>query len=447
VLQILARASTPQIIAPPTTCSGGRADDDLSAGGGNGSPPTANEGTDGGVTVEELPQVGPFDPIVVSGTDAAELIDWLNTNGYVITPEMEPFIEGYVEAGMKFLAMKLAPGSGVSDIQPIKMTYPGTQPMIPLVLTAVAAEPEMGIIVLIAGQERFSSSNWANLEVPTDMVQMNPATGQNNYWVLVSYMLDQEEGGRAFITERAQASALFVTDVQQVFTGAEDWQESQDYLTDLLTAHPYVTRFYSRLSAWEMTEDPMFEMTGGDDVSGVHDLSNRPPMEVCAGEIRPVVCGSTYCGLDAQCANTEAGVDGCVCNDNEVGRSIADPSSRGGTGRTVTCQRTNFDLLQSMEDEGTMQMDPCADTACGDGACVVVSGFPTCLCDEGFAAVVDQGELKCSKAINLYDSDQVTWPDQNSGDLCACDSTSDTRPGAAGLLGLALFVWWRRRRD
>jgi MYXO-CTERM domain-containing protein len=170
-------------------------------------------------------------------------------------------------------------------------------------------------------------------------------------------------------------------------------------------------------------------------------------MEVCGGEIRPVICGSTYCGLDAQCANTEAGVDGCVCNEDEVGRSISDPSSRGGSGRTVTCQRADFDLLQSMEDEGSMQTDPCGNTTCGDGACVVVSGFPTCLCDEGFAAVVNQGSLTCSKAINLYDSDQVTWPDQNNGDLCACDSTQSNGPGVAALMALGLFAWLRRRRD
>jgi MYXO-CTERM domain-containing protein len=443
VLQLLARASTPRIIAPPTTCNTANdafrgvavADDAEASGGGNG-----------GVIVEQLPQVGPFDPIVVSGTDAAELITWLNDNQYVITPEMEPFIEDYVTAGMKFLAMKLAPDAEVADISPIKMTYPGTEPMVPLVLTAVAAEPEMGIIVLIAGQERFASKNWANMEVDTDQVQMDPRTGQTNYWALVSMLID-EEGGRAFITERSTASSSYDDDVAQVFLGTEDEEEARNYLADLFLAHPHITRFYARMSGWEMTEDPVFEAVGGDDVSGVHDLSDRPEVEVCGDA--PAVrtpCGSTFCGLNALCATTESEVDGCVCPSGFVGRAIADPSASGGQGRTVACQQTDFDMLQSMEDEGGFRDDFCGETNCGNGECVLVGGFPTCLCDDGFAAVPTGDEITCSKVIETFKPEQLLWPDFPRGAGCGCRTGPQSSPWDLTWIGLGVGAWVLSRR-
>jgi uncharacterized protein (TIGR03382 family) len=112
----------------------------------------------------------------------------------------------------------------------------------------------------------------------------------------------------------------------------------------------------------------------------------------------------------------------------------------------VTCAQADFDMLQSMEDEGNMGNDPCGSTTCGDGNCVVVGGFPTCLCDEGFAAVVQGTALSCSRAINVYGAKQVTWPNGSTGQFCGCNATTHNKGGIALLLGGVGALLWRRRR-
>ena len=45
---------------------------------------------------------------------------------------MEPLIDIYVEQDMAFIAMRLLDGQTADSIAPIEITYPGTEPTIPL---------------------------------------------------------------------------------------------------------------------------------------------------------------------------------------------------------------------------------------------------------------------------------------------------------------------------
>ena len=65
---------------------------------------------------------------------------------------MEPLIDVYVDEQFVFLAMKLRPDQGAQDVEPVKVTYPSERPMIPLRLTAVAANPDMAVMVWIYGR-------------------------------------------------------------------------------------------------------------------------------------------------------------------------------------------------------------------------------------------------------------------------------------------------------
>ena len=128
VLALLDDVTAPAIIPPPSECgsnfrSGGAVG--MMADFGAESAPT-----DDAVDVEDLPQVGPYEPQLVSSDDPDALVAWLNENDYLITPEMEPFVADYVAQGKKFLAMKLAPGSEVADVAPISMSYAGSTPTI-----------------------------------------------------------------------------------------------------------------------------------------------------------------------------------------------------------------------------------------------------------------------------------------------------------------------------
>ena len=451
-LSLLDTATVPQIISPPTTCSsnlfppmrGGASNESLS------SDQSAGDDSDG-VEVIDLPAVGPYDDIrVVSSDDPQALITWLQDNDYLITAEMEPFVASYVEQGYKFLGMKLNPTAGIKDISPVKITFTSDQPMVPIVLTSVAAEPEMGVLVFVAADQRFEADNFENLVVDVDQVQMNPRTQQNNYYALASKIVD-EAGGQAFITQSAQASSEAASQVSNVFLNTTDAPEAQAYLQEVLGRRTYLTRLYTRVSGWEMLADPYFQPSSGPDVSRFLDLSTRPSVEMCAPSTSDSrkACGDMYCGVGANCATTDDDIDGCVCPAGTVARSISAPLGLSrAIARTVTCQVTAHDMLASARAEGTAPQDACINATCGDnGQCVDTNGFPTCTCDEDYAAVTDaQGALTCSKIRAEYSSDAIG--DWQRG--CSCSSAAGSEQistWALALLMLLPLARLRRRRE
>ncbi|MBK9941800.1 MAG: DUF2330 domain-containing protein [Kouleothrix sp.] len=213
--------------------------------------------SDGGVNVLGQGSVGPYDYAVVGSSDPQALVQWLRSNGYQITPPMEPLVAVYVQEKMDFLAMKLQPDKGTQDIQPIKMTYRSTKPMIPLRLTAVAANPDMGVLTWVLAQSQAEPENYKVMRVANDEIVFSLFSG-NNYPALVSQHAD-EAGGRAFITEYAGPTSAL--------------RASDSALDALLRQYPYITRVYTRISPEEMTVDPVFRFNPAlPDVSNIHDL-------------------------------------------------------------------------------------------------------------------------------------------------------------------------------
>jgi hypothetical protein len=409
-LLLLDDATSPTILQQPTVCTEGRGYGCAVAGSGGLGFGCADslslsygaEDFDGGVLVEQLEQVGPYLSEVVSSEDAGALIDWLNDNGYLITGEMERFIADYVAQGVKFLAMKLAPGAATSDIEPIAMRYPADSPSIPLVLTSVSAEPEMGVMVFIAASQRYHSANWPNVLVDPQDVRGDPFTLQTNYYPLVSWLVDQV-GGRAMVTEFAGPLNGPVGTASNLWSS--QFPAETAWLADLNSRATFITRMYTRLSGWEMTTDPIFEPSAGGTVTNVLDLSENDPIEICDTTPSPL-CGRTYCGEGATCAVSDAGGEGCVCNEGTVARAINSPELNGlSLYPTVTCQRLDFNLMGSVEALGLgAGSDPCASYSCGDGGtCVSLNGFATCDCADGGVAVPDGfGGLVCEEAVDLF---------------------------------------------
>lgn len=442
-LVMLDTATVPTITPPPTKCTNPGMQPPMA-----GAFDSANE-SDGGVDVEDLPSVGPYDPQVVSSDDAQALIDWLNDNDYLITEEMEPLVADYVAQGMKFLAMKLTPGAGVADIAPIQMRAPATEPSVPITLTAVSADPEMGILIFVAANERYESSNYTNLVVDHEDVQMHPSTGENNYYPLISWMLDGV-GGKGMVTEYAAGSSDTMSLVNNQFINVEDFEESMAFLQSVLSRRSYMTRMYTRASGPDMDIDPGFQSTADGDISRTIDLSGRPAVEVCANDpmqTSDVPCGDMYCGEDAFCATTKSGFDGCVCPEGSVARIITAPSAPGRfLAPTVVCQDASFDMLASARATGELLADACAEVSCGDnGTCMDVGGFATCACEDGYAATAEAGVTPtCSQVDQVFAPDQVVqW---GSVGCSGCSANGSSASGGAALALITLLPLVGRRR-
>lgn len=322
----------------------------------------------------------------MGGTNTASLVDWLRTNGYVITDAMVPFIEPYVRQKMVFLALRLLPDKDVSDIEPVKMTYMGTEPMVPLQLTAVAARPQLGVLVFILANQRFESTNYANLLVDDADLTFN--VGNNNYTTLVSRMA-HAASGHAFVTDLAGPLAPVLERVQNSPAPASipGAVEGRDALIALLQGFPYITRLYTRISPEDMTIDPTFApAANAGDVSNAHDLSAR---QRDAGSCQAPPCAFTDCGPHGRCVsitNDGSGgvalpnlVDACECDDGYIGASLQTTFSLGAA---VQCEPVSNNLMPGGGVAGS-----CSNDTCGPGGqCVSINGTPTCACSSGFAA-------------------------------------------------------------
>ncbi len=221
----------------------------------------ADSAGSGGVQVLASGTAGPYAYDVVTSPEPNELITWLRKNKYRITEEMEPLIKVYTDEGLIFLAMKLRPEQGAQDIQPVVMTYKGEHPMIPLRLTAVAANPNMNVITWILGDKQAIPTNYAHPTIDNQNIRYSFGNSDGtNYLQVVDQTVDLYHG-RAFITEYAGSS-------QTLAATANDKLVKQ-----LLTDYPYVTRVFGRISPEEMTVDPTFKLVDAPDVSNVHDLS------------------------------------------------------------------------------------------------------------------------------------------------------------------------------
>jgi hypothetical protein len=432
LLRDLELATQPSIIPPDTKCTRAPSLPRIGVNYADDDDDDSAE-DDGEVDVIDLPSVGPFNNELIQSADAAALMEWLSDNGYLVTPAMEPAIADYVGGGLAFLGVKLLPGASTEEIAPLSITWPGTEPMIPLRLTSISAEPEMGLLVFIAADRAYESLNWITMELDKQKLQWNPVRNQSNYQGLLSYQLDQV-GGQGFVVERAE----FSSNLAPQGTSFERLQE-------LFDGSDVVTRLHGRAHPEEMNSDPVFG-PGSANFDGVFDLSGRAPIERCVGaKSAKVACGDTYCGVGGVCASTDAEIDGCVCDSGFVAREVRNPTRPGVPERaTVVCQDASLDFLAEF---GPSEADVCSTDTCGvNGDCVAVNGFATCRCDDGYAAVAYGGGLPtCVVARTVYPANRIAdWSTQG----CAGGCSAQGRSGGdlLALLGL-LFALGQRARS
>ncbi len=405
IFQVLDQLTSPTIIPPDCLMMPMAAMDDAdgeSTGAGGGS----RNGDE--VTVYASADVGPYHYDVVGSENAQLLVNWLNDNDYIITGPMEPMVEYYVDDQMLFLAMKLQADQGVDALKPVKLTFEGENPVIPLRLTGVAADPHMGVIAWILGDSRATSANYANVELAVEDIRFDQFL-RTNYRTVVSRTVDAA-GGHAFITEFAGPTA----DLAEMA-----WDEDARVL---LESYDYLTRMYTTISPEEMTTDPMFTFNANlGDVSRTLDFSDRD--DLC--EETPSPCDFVHCGSNASCYEVN-GAAACECPENFVARGVSDPIN----GVSVTCTPEDRDMLG---DE--LPADPCASMTCGEfGQCVALNSTATCACDDGYGAQDEaDGGVSC---VSLEDGEVVTTPidpDFNGGEgeiVYNGGDGSDTEAGA-----------------
>lgn len=211
-------ATRPQFVLETTgeACPQPRSDLDFIGLGGAPASPAAEDADDGVEILQEL-SVGPFDVLVLSSDDAEALAKWLADHDYDLSDRGGELIAPYVEEGMNFVALRLRQDKGVGDLQPLIMRYQSERPMIPIRLTAVAAQKDMGVIVWLLGDARAVPINY--LHVTPNYTRLNWYAGTLNayasYQGLITAAMN-EAGGRGFATDYAGRDPDLVSRLPQV---------------------------------------------------------------------------------------------------------------------------------------------------------------------------------------------------------------------------------------
>jgi hypothetical protein len=198
------------------TCRTEDRDDDVIIGNGAGGPsiPQGSSEFDdapgSAVNVEAAGTVGAFDYTVISvqpgvADPAVPATEWLTENGYDIPPGGAALVGPYLAEGMYLLALKLTKGSDTGSIRPIKLTYAADSPMIPIKLTAVAANQDMGVMAWVLSSARAVPFNYNGLEL--NEARINWFNASINYGQVVNEAAD-EAGGQGFVTEFAGPGSL-----------------------------------------------------------------------------------------------------------------------------------------------------------------------------------------------------------------------------------------------
>ncbi len=190
-----------------------------SALGGSGAPAAEDNdnGGGGGVDVLQRLAVGPFDVEVVASDDADALATWLEQNNYDLTDRGRDLIAPYVQAGMNFVAVRLRKDQGVGDIQPLIMRYDGDVASVPIRLTAVAAQPDMGVIVWMLGPSRAVPLNY--LHVTPNYTRLNWYSGTVNAYATYQDLITaamNEAGGQGFATDYAGTDVDYLSQLPSV---------------------------------------------------------------------------------------------------------------------------------------------------------------------------------------------------------------------------------------
>jgi hypothetical protein len=186
-----------------------------------------------------------LDPTLADPADAA--VTWLEDNGYDVSPGSPELLGPYLADGMYLLALRLTKGASTGSIRPIRITYEGDKPVIPIKLTAVAANDDMGVMVWLLGEERGVPFNYYSLEL--NEAYINWFSAGTNYGSVVTQAAD-EAGGQGFVTEFAGSSQSLN---DQIWSSSQEQQWTQlknTTFSSFSELYQTVTNYYSGFSGF-----------------------------------------------------------------------------------------------------------------------------------------------------------------------------------------------------
>ena len=125
-----------------------------------------------GVTVEASYSVGEYDILILSATQSAGLVTWLESNGYQLPHGAEPVLNSYLKQDMRFFVAKVNLGEkaalGVERLRPLQIAYESAKFMLPIRLGMVNAQGRQELFVYTLTQRgRVETTNYRTVRLPS----------------------------------------------------------------------------------------------------------------------------------------------------------------------------------------------------------------------------------------------------------------------------------------
>ena len=399
----------------------GEASDDNAGGGAGAGADAGASAPESPVTVINEQVVGDYQTVTFRASEASAAVQWLRDNGFIVNQTTSIYMETYINANMVFVAAKLIPGGGTKAIKPLKLRYRAAFPSVPLILTAVAAEPHLTVTSFIYSDKPFRPMGHPVVEINPVRIARD-GSGRINYPMALARAVD-EAGGDGFAIEfRGQPPISDLGNNSPCCTfsydncgigddnqcqcpssefDAADCSKNGDLpdgiklLEDLALKYKAVTRITTRVSADEMNFDPQFEKDFAAQLTGKMVVrGSQPTLTSCTSQVIDKEqygkleelqrCATTYCGAGGLCATTETDV-GCLCSSGYVAQRFTDYDGQP----SVTCIPKVPPV--NLRDGGYELPNACAGVQCGSGACVDRNGVAVCECNEGSIAIAGTG--------------------------------------------------------
>ena len=153
--------------------------------------------------------VGAFDVSILSGSSAA-VEGGSSATSFSPTTEAPKIVDEYASRGYVFAAIRLSAGAGLDELHPLVVKYRGSEPCVPLKLTAIAAKEDMAVRAFFLGQRRaVPIGDYRHVSLNFARLDWRQYVTDSNYTTLVSNAVDSAGAdGHAFVTEFAGPSSI-----------------------------------------------------------------------------------------------------------------------------------------------------------------------------------------------------------------------------------------------
>lgn len=148
--------------------------------------------------------VGPYAVNVISTESGGMQLDaWLRAHNYAIPSTTRAAIDYYVNLQFDFIILRLRPGAGIQQMQPVRITTRGYMPMLPLRMISAGIGDKVGLTLSVIAAGRVEAQGYTNAVIDERDLTFDYARNRSNWRDVYQRTLERRRG-RTWVVESVQ---------------------------------------------------------------------------------------------------------------------------------------------------------------------------------------------------------------------------------------------------